>query len=65
MDEVVYCLLDHRINGELQVVDPTKFEVQHPELMGRACDCGRFVYNEKPCGCTVKEWRVDWMEKTN
>jgi len=66
MNEVAYCNNGHLINWVAIQIDPTKMEVQHPELIGKVCDCGRFKYDEEICGCPgTKEWRVTWKENTN
>lgn len=64
--EPVYCHTGHLINGQVIEVDPTKHEVQHPELIGKVCDCKRFKYDEDTCGCPgTPEWRVTWRENTD
>lgn len=63
--EYVECPHGHVINGKLPIVDFGKFEVQHPELVGQKCDCGKFLYSEAECGCTVKQWEVKWIENPN
>lgn len=63
MNEVAYCNNGHLIDWQPVQVDPTIHQIQHPELIGKACDCGRFKYDEEMCGCPgTKEWRVTWRE---
>lgn len=62
---VEFCRHGHVIDGKLPMVNFDKFEVQHPELLGRLCDCGRFRYDEAECGCSVKQWEVKWKENTD
>jgi len=65
--EIARCIGGHRIDELLPPpIDETKFEVQHPELIGRACDCQRFIYNEEKCPtCSGEKWKIVWKEKTN
>lgn len=63
--EIVECIGGHKINRQDIIVDPLKFEIQHPELIGQKCDCKKFIYGEDMCGCAIKEWRVSWKENTN
>lgn len=65
MNEIAYCNNGHLINWVVPIVDPKLFEVQNNELMGKPCDCGRFIYSEEECGCSIKEWRVTWKENIN
>lgn len=52
------CTYFHTWNNERPTVDPRRLEIQHPELIGLPCDCGRVTYDEEPCGCSREEWRV-------
>lgn len=63
--ELAKCYNGHMIDGIPVTVDPNKFEIQRPELIGKICDCRRFIYNEEECGCTIKQWEVKWRENTN
>lgn len=64
--EIAYCINDHQINGVVPVVDETKFEIQHPEFIGVACDCHRLLYYEGQCQtCNGAKWRVTWKENPN
>jgi hypothetical protein len=64
--ETAYCIDGHMIFGALPYVDEKKFEVQHPELIGKSCDCGRFTYHEEQCpSCFGTKWKIVWREKTN
>lgn len=40
------------------IVDPSIHEWQHEDLRGRACLCGRMVYHEELCGCSVPKWEI-------
>lgn len=63
-EEIISCQYGHKINGEFPVVDSTKFEVQNPELIGKECDCNRFVYDEGLCPtCSGDKWKIIWREK--
>lgn len=52
------CAYFHTWNNERPIVDRHRLEIQHPELIGIPCDCGRVTYDEAPCGCSREEWRV-------
>lgn len=61
--EIIPCAHGHVINGEVPVLDPTKFEVQFPELIGKACDCKKLIYDEAKCpSCNGEKWRIVWKE---
>lgn len=63
MDEIAYCNNGHLINWVVISVDPSIHQIQHPELIGKVCDCGKFKYDEEICGCPgTKDWRVTWKE---
>lgn len=62
--ETVQCVWGHLIGGKAPIVDETIFEIQHPELVGKICDCGRFVYDEGLCPtCGGDKWKIIWREK--
>lgn len=62
--EIAYCIDMHQINGSEPEVDNTLFEVQNKDLIGKTCDCGRFVYDEGKCPtCNGDKWKVIWREK--
>lgn len=62
--EIARCIGTHKIDEKTPWIDETKFEVQHPELLGKECDCGRFIYTEDKCPtCTGDKWRIIWVEK--
>ena len=62
--EIVHCVYGHQFNGNMPVVDETLFQIQKPELVGKTCDCGRFVYDEGLCPtCSGDKWKVIWREK--
>jgi len=64
-NEIAYCIGTHKINGYEVKVDPLVHEIQNKELIGKVCDCRKFVLTEEMCGCTIKEWRVVWKENTS
>lgn len=62
--EIAYCIHGHEIEGRTPYVDEYKFETQNHELIGKTCDCGRFIYSEGKCPtCSGEKWRVIWTEK--
>lgn len=64
--ETTPCFNGHLIDGQIPSIDPSKFELQHPELIGRICDCKSLIYQgEEECGCAIKEWRIKWGENYN
>jgi hypothetical protein len=65
MNEIVYCRHGHVLNGQVPLVDETKFELQYPQYVGQVCDCGRFVYTENKCPtCSGDKWRIVWVDKS-
>lgn len=54
------CAGGHRWDGEIPTVKGNLHEVQNPDLIGRRCDCGAFVYaQEGLCGCPgEKYWKI-------
>lgn len=64
--EIVFCHPVHVIDGVEPWLDDQKFEVQHPNLIGKPCDCGRLTYSENKCNtCSGDRWRIVWLENTN
>lgn len=63
--ETAKCHGGHQINGMIPQVDENQFDkIQHPELIGVTCDCGRLVYDEGKCPtCSGDKWKVTWKEK--
>lgn len=59
-ENMIQCKFGHAIDGIVPTVDPDKFEVQHPELIGRHCDCQQLVYSEEACGCQHNQWGIKW-----
>lgn len=50
----VPCKREHLWNGRrmVELLDPMRLEVQHPELWGTACDCGKIlIIAESTSGC--------------
>ncbi len=67
MEEIAYCNNGHLINWTRyeETIDPLRLEVQHPELIGKVCDCKRMTYFEEQCNCGSPEWRIVWKENIN
>lgn len=62
--EIAYCIETHQINGTTPAVDSGVFEIQNKDLVGKSCDCGRFVYDEDKCPtCNGDKWKIVWREK--
>ena len=62
--EIAKCVNGHRFDEVLPSVDEYKFEEQNTTLIGKACDCGRFVYSEGKCPtCSGEKWKIIWKEK--
>lgn len=50
----VPCKREHLWNGKrmVELLDPMRLEVQHPELWGKPCDCGAIkIFGESISGC--------------
>lgn len=65
--EIAKCINGHQISGVTPQIDENKFDViQHPELVGQVCDCGKMVYaGEHRCEtCGGEKWKVNWQEKS-
>lgn len=62
-NEEIPCKYSHTFNGVVPTVNEELFEVQNPDLMGKACDCGKFTYDEHVCGCSIKRWKIYLEEK--
>lgn len=64
--ETTPCNRGHLINGIAPVVDPKILNTQNVGLIGKVCDCRRFIYDERKCSCPgTPEWQIDWKENTN
>ncbi len=62
--EIAKCVNGHRFDEVLPSVDEYKFEEQNTHLIGKTCDCGRFVYSEGKCPtCSGDKWKIIWKEK--
>ena len=62
--EIAYCIDGHQIDGMMPAVESDRFEIQNPDLIGKSCDCGRFVYDEDKCPtCSGDKWKIIWREK--
>lgn len=62
------CKREHVWNGRRMVdlLDPMNYQAQHPELWGKACDCGRMKIigeNASGCACTnTARWEFQTSE---
>ena len=59
------CRPDHKWGGKrmIELLDPNKFEPQHPELWGVPCDCKKLkIVSENKCGCIVPRWEFQTIE---
>lgn len=64
--ETTPCNYGHFMNGAPPQVDPKILEIQHPELIGKPCDCKKCTYFELQCSCPgTPEWRIEWRENIN
>jgi GR25 family glycosyltransferase involved in LPS biosynthesis len=63
--EKAKCHGGHQIDGIIPSIDEFQFDkIQHPEHIGKICDCGRFVYDEGRCEtCGGERWKITWKEK--
>lgn len=62
----IVCIGGHKIDGVHPTIDPSILEVQNKELIGRECDCRRFIYSEVDCGCPFnKYWKIEWEQNAN
>jgi len=62
-NEIIQCAHGHVINGVIPTVEQDKFEIQHPELIGKVCDCGKLKYHEEKCPtCSGDKWKIVWKE---
>lgn len=60
------CSEGHTVNMIRPEIDPFKMEVQHPEWIGKPCDCRRLLYNEGECFCpSNKKWEIHWQPNPN
>lgn len=64
MSETKPCRNGHRWNGVVPKIDPKKLFEQHSDLLGKPCDCGKFLYNSRDCGCAEKEREI-WLQENN
>lgn len=66
MAEQKVCDGIHKWDGNVPVVKTEIHSVQFPELMGKACDCGKFIWDEALCGCPGdKHWEAKITENMN
>lgn len=60
------CFLQHAWGEKVLSVNSDVHEVQHPEHIGKPCDCGKFLWNEGMCGCPgQKHWEAKMVENPN
>lgn len=60
------CSENHTINMVVPTIDASIMEIQHPEWIGRACDCGKITYNEGKCYCpNNSHWEIHWKPNPN
>ncbi len=65
-EKEIPCNQYHRINGEIPTVNGSVHSIQHPELIGKACDCRKQIYHEEMCSCPgVQTWQVEWKQNPN
>jgi hypothetical protein len=58
MSEEKLCTPDHTWGGIVPVVKPDLNEIQNADLIGKPCDCNKFLYGEEKCGCRIPEWKM-------
>jgi hypothetical protein len=60
------CSAGHTIDGINPSIDKAIMEIQHPEWIGKPCDCRKLIYNEGECFCpSNKHWEIHWEPNTN
>jgi hypothetical protein len=60
------CFLQHTWDGKVLTVNGDLHQVQHPQYIGKPCDCGKFIWNEGLCGCPGrKHWEAKMIENEN
>lgn len=59
------CSESHTFDMVIPKVDPSIHSIQNPNLIGRPCDCGKLLYNEKLCGCGVQQWEIEYLPNPN
>jgi hypothetical protein len=58
-----HCKMGHAWGGIVPVIDKHIHSEQNKELIGKPCDCGKFVYNEGMCWCPgVRDWEIKLIE---
>lgn len=59
------CSEGHTINGVIPTINPNIMQIQHPEWVGKPCDCKKLIYNEGECFCPAqKRFEIHWMPNT-
>lgn len=67
-EKEIPCNQYHRINGVIPTVNGAIHSIQHPELIGKVCDCRKQLYAmEGECGCpgSDKHWEIKWIPNPN
>jgi len=60
------CSEGHTLDGVIPTINLNIMQVQHPEWVGKACDCKKLVYNENRCHCPAQgHWEIQWMPNPN
>ncbi len=60
------CSENHTIDMIVPTVDPQKLEIQHPEWVGRTCDCKKLLFVEEKCFCpSANTWEIHWHPNPN
>lgn len=60
------CSEGHTIDMVIPTVDPYKLEIQHPEWVGKVCDCRKLIFVEEKCYCqNANTWEIHWQPNPN
>lgn len=60
------CSESHTINMVVPSVHPKIHKVQHPEWVGKECDCKKLIYTESFCFCPNQDnWEIHWQPNPN
>lgn len=59
------CSESHTINMVVPTINPHIMQIQHPEWVGKPCDCKKLLYTEGKCFCpSNSHWEIHWMPNT-
>lgn len=62
-EERVMCRVQHLWDGIAPIVNEEIHVDQNVDLIGKICDCGKFVYSEGVCSCpSKKKWEVKLLD---